>query len=183
MRAATVLTSIILAPLVAACGGLDDGTLCDHASQHVAACTGRAAPAGASAACDDRSAALAAQLLELDCSGVRSLMANVGGGKADSGGCLAPWDCPEQYPSMDEPCGLADVARCQGYCDAMMGESDYMRLRKVSCEVLDGGVAHCQCKGYWLPWPKGDPDEPAEEPDPGQPDEEPTPEEPDPGGP
>lgn len=151
--------------LLAACGGSADTTICDLASQHVAACLSQAMPQTSVASCDGRNIDLAGQLLALDCSGIQSLQTNTGTvGKADEGACLAPWDCPDKYPMVDDTCGIYDMAKCQIYCDQLFAD-DHLRLRKVTCEVLEGGTAHCQCKGYWLPWPESSPsEEPSEEP-------------------
>jgi hypothetical protein len=159
--------------LLLACGDIDDGSVCDAASRHVAACTGRATPTG-TAACGEKNADLAHKLLGLGCDGIKALAANTYG-KADTDGCLAPWDCPEDYPSTDQPCGLSDMIKCQSYCETFFTDP-YMRLSKVICEVLAGKMAHCECKGYWLPWKKKDadpqpadppPDDPPPDDDPG----------------
>jgi hypothetical protein len=68
------------------------------------------------------------------------------------------------------------MVQCQGYCDTFFTDP-HMRLSRVTCEVQDG-TAHCQCKGYWLPWkkqdsdsdpPSDDPDDPDDPGDPGDP--------------
>lgn len=173
------LALLLTVPLLIACGG-EESTICDEASRHLAACLGTA-PAGMEhTGCEGRDADLASELLALSCSGIQSLVANTGTpGKADENSCLAPWDCPEQYEPTGEGCSLYDMAKCQGYCDDLYAD-DHMRLRKVSCELLEGGVAHCQCKGYWLPWAESnDEEEPTEEPPSGEeqpPEQEPEPE-------
>jgi hypothetical protein len=156
------VASCLLSLGLFACGA-DDGTVCDAASKHIDTCLGTAT--SGSGTCDDRNAKLASELLALDCSGLQSLLANASAaGKADED-CFAPWDCPEKYPPADEACGLFDMARCQGYCDDLYAD-DHMRLRKVSCELLEGGIAHCKCEGYWLPWPeKKDESPPPDEPE------------------
>ena len=166
MKRTLLLTPLLL---LAACGG-GETTLCEEASRHIAACLGNDSSDAASTTCQGRDVALATELLALDCSGLQSLLANTGTlGKADENACLAPWDCPEQYPPTGDGCSMTDMARCQGHCDELYA-SDNLRLRKVSCEMLEGGIAHCECQGYWLPWPESQPEE--EEPD-----EEPPPEE------
>jgi hypothetical protein len=169
-----ILTSCALA--LSACGGIGDGNICDQASQHVAACTGRPVTA-TSGACAGNEANLAGVLLGLSCAGVQSVADSIYG-KADTDGCLAPWDCPEDYPAMDQACGAIDMIKCQGYCEDFYTDP-YMRLKSVGCEVLANNTAHCQCKGYWLPWKESKP-EPAPNPDEPQP-EDPPPSDPDQG--
>jgi hypothetical protein len=155
MRGAILMGSLLS---FAGCLGTegDETSVCDLASQHIAACLSQPAPLRGGT-CDTASGKLAQEFLSLDCSGIQSLQAN-SAGKADDGGCLAPWDCPEKYPVKDETCGYSDRVRCQRHCDEMYSDN-HLRLRKVSCEVLEGDVAHCQCQGYWLPWSKsGDTD-------------------------
>lgn len=167
-----ITSSILSGLLLVACGGLDDGSVCDLASRHVASCTGRASSVGGGTCAGDE-ADLAGRLLGLSCEGVQSL-ADGFYGKADGEGCLAPWDCPDQYPSMDQPCGVIDMIKCRSYCEGFYTDP-HMRLSSVSCEVLSNSTAHCQCKGYWLPWEKKQVD-PTPEPAP----EQPAPEDPPP---
>jgi len=167
VRARTVALCLVCLGLFGC--GADEGTVCDAASRYIQSCTGATGPSDGLGTCDGENARLAAELLALDCSGLQSLLANASAaGKADQD-CLAPWDCPDKYPPVDEGCSLLDMARCQGYCDDLYAD-DHMRLRKVTCELLEGGVAHCQCKGYWLPWPEEKEDDPEQPP---SPDEEP----------
>jgi hypothetical protein len=170
-----IIISIASTLVLSACGGIGDGSICDQASRHLAVCTGRPGPS-APAVCAGDEANLAGVLLGLSCEGIQAVADDVYG-KADGNGCLAPWDCPEEYPAMDQACGAIDKIKCQGYCEDFYADP-YMRLKSVTCEVLANNTAHCQCKGYWLPWKESqsDPEPNPEDPKP----EDPKPEDPPP---
>ncbi len=119
--------------LMAGCTGLvDDGRdVCALAAEHLGSCAGEPAPAAE--ACDATAAEEANALLGLDCASLAALGVPAGRGVTST-----------------KPCSTSDRLTCEDYCVELFSALG-LRLKRTSCEV-EGGTAHCQCKGSWWFW-------------------------------
>lgn len=138
----TLLTIGSLLLLLGACGD-GEGTICDEASRHIAACLG-SAPTG-NGACEGRDADQAAELLALDCQRLGAYLSS--GGKAD--GTSYSYDHAAEGISCD---GANGTTSCEEYCRQIKVEFFVFGFELDACVTsscdpsFDEGMGRCQCK-------------------------------------